>query len=204
MCPEPEELPVVQPVPALPERADAARNRNKVLAAAVRLFAERGAACVSMDDVAAAAGVGKGTVFRRFGDTAGLAAAVLSEQTRRLQDAIIRGPAPLGPGAPPLERLIAFGHEYIETHTAHLDLLRMGERAGARTRAAPYAFWHLHVAMLVREADPELDEEYVADVLLAALSAEVLAHLHDDREMPRERIAAGWAQLVRRLLDSPG
>src|SRR6185312_10778811 len=50
------------------ERADAARNRRKVLAAAEGLFATRGVAAVSMDDVAAAAGVGKGTLYRRFGD----------------------------------------------------------------------------------------------------------------------------------------
>src|SRR5213080_2904657 len=50
------------------ERADAARNRIKVLAAAEQLFSARGVAAVSMDDVAASAGVGKGTLYRRFGD----------------------------------------------------------------------------------------------------------------------------------------
>src|SRR3954454_3811127 len=58
-----------------PERADAARNRRKVLAAAEELFAARGVAAISMDDVAAAAGVGKGTLYRRFGDKSGLASA---------------------------------------------------------------------------------------------------------------------------------
>src|SRR5260370_20081 len=52
------------------ERADAARNRERILCSAARLFSERGADCVSMDDVAEAAGVGKGTVFRRFGSLA--------------------------------------------------------------------------------------------------------------------------------------
>ena len=65
------DLPVLSEDP--PERADAARNRGKVLAAAERLFAERGPSRVSMDAVAAEAGVGKGTLFRRFGDRAGLA-----------------------------------------------------------------------------------------------------------------------------------
>ena len=55
---------------------------DKVLAAAERLFAERGPCSVSMDAVAAAAGVGKGTLFRRFGDRAGLVQAVLSERER--------------------------------------------------------------------------------------------------------------------------
>jgi AcrR family transcriptional regulator len=201
--PQLPELPVVQPVQELPERADALRNRGKVLAAAERLFAERDPGCVTMDAVAAEAGVGKGTLFRRFGDRAGLAQAVLSERARRFQDAIIRGPAPLGPGAPPVDRLVAFGEQYLETHAQHLDLLLVAEWEGARMRSAPYAFWRTHVAMLVREADPELDDEYVADVLLGALAAPMLAYLERDRGLTRERIAAGWAQLVRRLLGSP-
>src|ERR687883_183376 len=96
------------------ERADAARNRRRVLDAAARLFERDGAAHVSMDAVAAAAGVGKGTLFRRFGDRASLARSVLSERERRLQDALIRGPAPVGPGAAPAERLSAFGSAYLE------------------------------------------------------------------------------------------
>src|SRR5262245_47222458 len=71
------------------ERADAARNRARVLAAAAELFGRLGVDSVSMDAVAAEAGVGKGTLFRRFGDKAGLAAALLDERERELQDAII-------------------------------------------------------------------------------------------------------------------
>ncbi|WP_232836421.1 TetR/AcrR family transcriptional regulator [Lentzea terrae] len=58
-------------------RADAARNQAAILAAATDLICERGIEAVSIDDVAAAAGVGKGTVFRRFGDKAGLIQAVV-------------------------------------------------------------------------------------------------------------------------------
>ena len=73
------------------ERADAARNRRKILEAAQTLFAERGVECVSMDDVARAAHVGKGTLYRRFGDRASLAFALLDERERALQEACIRG-----------------------------------------------------------------------------------------------------------------
>ena len=70
-------LPLSSAVPA--ERGDAARNRALLLDAARRLIAERGADAVSMDDVAAAAGVGKGTLFRRFGSRAGLMLVLLDE-----------------------------------------------------------------------------------------------------------------------------
>src|SRR2546430_16496403 len=46
-------------------RADARRNRERVLAAAWRAFAEQGYA-VPLDEIATAAGVGPGTVYRHF------------------------------------------------------------------------------------------------------------------------------------------
>src|SRR3954463_12923529 len=108
----PDALPIAEATPR--ERADAARNRVKVLAAAEELFARHGPECVSMEAIATAAGVGKGTLFRRFGDRAGLARALLDERERRLQDDMIRGAPPLGPGAPPRERLIAFGRAILD------------------------------------------------------------------------------------------
>ncbi|MRT44956.1 helix-turn-helix transcriptional regulator, partial [Xylella fastidiosa subsp. multiplex] len=83
-------------------RADAARNRARLLEAATRLIAEHGVAAVTMEGVAAAAQVGKGTVFRRFGDRTGLLMALLDHSARTLQADFMGGPPPLGPGAPPL------------------------------------------------------------------------------------------------------
>jgi len=67
-------------------RADAARNREKILAAAAELFERDGVEAVTMDAVARAAGVSKGTVFSRFGSRAGLAMALLDEAERELQE----------------------------------------------------------------------------------------------------------------------
>ncbi|WP_207401109.1 TetR/AcrR family transcriptional regulator [Actinomadura roseirufa] len=160
------------------ERADAARNRAKVLAAAAGLFAREGVESVSMDAVAAAAGVGKGTLFRRFGDKAGLAAALLDERERELQDAILSGPAPLGPGradetVSPSTRLRAFADAYLDYALDHLSLVRMSETAspGARYRIGAYRFWHRHLTVLL---DDVPDGEALAHTLLAALGAEHL------------------------------
>src|SRR3954470_11505725 len=124
------------------ERADAARNRAAVLDAAARLFAEHGVGAVSMDEVAAAAGVGKGTLFRRFTDKSGLAVALLDELERDLQHEILAGAPPLGPGATPPERLAAFADAYLDYCEANLDLVRLSETAspGARYRIGSYRF----------------------------------------------------------------
>jgi AcrR family transcriptional regulator len=200
VLPADDALPVVGQAPR--ERADAARNREKVLAAAAQLFAERGVEHVSMDAVANAAGVGKGTLFRRFADRPTLARAVLSSREEQFQDAIIRGPAPLGPGASAIERLVAFGTEYTNFVEQHIDLHCAAElgRAGARYRSPVYALYFTHIAMLVREADPEIDPEYTAAVLMGALTADVLRHLLRDRTMALARVHDGWRTLIERLL----
>jgi AcrR family transcriptional regulator len=192
-----QELPVLQDEPPL--RADAARNRDKVLAAAEKLFAERSADCVTMDAVAAEAGVGKGTLFRGFGDRAGLVLALLQEHETRLQESIIRGPAPLGPGAPPVDRLIAFGERLLQHLAQHGELIAAAEGRLDRYRTGPFMVYHAHVAMLVREAAPEADWEYLTDTLLASLAATHVRYLKR-RGMDDERLAAGWADVVRRLL----
>jgi AcrR family transcriptional regulator len=161
------------------ERADAARNRAAVLNAAAALFRQHGIEAISMDAIAAAAGVGKGTLFRRFGDKAGLAVALLDEQERSLQEAILFGPAPLGPGTPDddpgsRERLRAFVAAYLDYLLAHLPLVRMSETAspGARYRIGAYRFWHQHVSLLLQKRD---DPQADAHTLLAALAGE---HVH--------------------------
>src|ERR1700677_1922051 len=110
------------------ERGDAARNRALLLEAARSLVDKRGADAVTMDDIAAEAGVGKGTVFRRFGSRAGLMMVLLDEDERAMQQAFMFGPPPLGPDAPPLDRLLAFGRDRLWfTHT-HLELLSAANR----------------------------------------------------------------------------
>src|SRR4051812_14916366 len=95
------------------ERADAARNRALLLNTARELMAKEGAARVTMDGLAARAGLGKGTVFRRFGSRAGIFRALLDEEERALQQDVLSGPPPLGPGADPLDRLVAYGRARI-------------------------------------------------------------------------------------------
>lgn len=193
-----QELPVLQDEPPL--RADAARNRDKVLAAAEKLFAEHTADCVTMDAIAAEAGVGKGTLFRGFGDRAGLVMALLQEHETCLQEAIIRGPAPLGPGAPPIERLIAFGERLLDHMAQHGDLIAATDDRLERYRDGPYTVYRAHVNLLVREAAPDADWEYITDTLLASLNANHLRYMRRARGMSEERLAAGWADVVQRLL----
>src|SRR3954471_20309925 len=161
------ELPQIDEPPR--ERADAARNRERILHAAGELVATCGIDGVSMEDVAKAACVGTGTLYRRFGDRAGLAFALLDEQTRDFQNALIAGPPPLGPGVPAAERLEAFGAGYIELLERHSALM-VAAAPSAREAEGPYALFTTHLAILLQEAAPHLDARFTAEALFATLA----------------------------------
>ena len=184
-----------------PERADAARNRRRILEAAERLMAEKGVEGLSVSDVAEAAGVGVGTLYRRFGDRAGLAYALLDERTREFQEAFLYGPPPLGPGAPPVERLRAFLFAYVDELETHGELNLMAETAspGARYRSGGYRAYRAHVSALIHEARPNADAGYLAEVLLAPLAADLYVRQRREQEMSTERIKAGLNEILRCL-----
>jgi AcrR family transcriptional regulator len=186
-----------------PERADARRNRLRVLEAAERLFTEHGVKNVSLDTIAAEAGVGKGTVFRRFGDRAGLAVALLDEREQELQAKILSGPAPLGPGAAPLARVTAFLDAYLELLDRHVALFMDSENAsdGARYRIGSYHLWHRHLSHLIETARPDLDADYTAHALLAPLAADLHNALRT-QGFELDRLKAGLRAVATRLLTS--
>src|SRR5438876_507104 len=138
-----------QPLPvsgqATQERGDAARNRGLLLEAARRLIADRGPDAVTMDDIAGEAGVGKGTLFRRFGSRAGLMIVLLDEDEQVLQQAFLFGPPPLGPAAPPLERLLAYGRARLKFVDEHRSLLRDAARDPQTRYNAPNTLHRTHI-----------------------------------------------------------
>jgi AcrR family transcriptional regulator len=194
-----QDLPVVQPL-AVTERADAARNRQKILCSARRLIAERGLEHVSMDDIATDAGVGKGTLFRRFGDRASLAHALLDATETAFQEQLIRGEPPLGPGAPACERVVAFGEAMIDLCLERRDLLAEVQAGPRWLRTNIYSGYRAHLAYLVAQAAPEQDAEFAADALLAVLRADLVHHMVVDRGLPVERLKDGFRALATSLL----
>lgn len=183
------------------ERADAARNRQAILDAASALFDEHGADCVTVDQIAEAAGVGKGTIYRRFTDRSGLAMALLDQIDRELQHAILRGPPPLGPGAPAGERLEAFVGALADFLEQHGDLMSVAESGtgGVWYRSNVYASYRLHVEVLLREARPDADCVTLADMVLAPLAADLYRHLRGDRGLDPKQIKAAAIEAARRV-----
>jgi AcrR family transcriptional regulator len=151
--------------------------------------------------IAAAAGVGVGTVYRRFGDKASLIAAILGEQERALQDAVLRGPPPLGPGAPPRERLEAFLETICGVLEANMDKIAASEAAagGERYRIGAVRAWRQHLTILLDELGTDLDSGWLADLLLAPLSAALYRHQRRELGLSAEQIARNLTDAARRL-----
>jgi AcrR family transcriptional regulator len=180
------------------ERADAARNRERVLTAAARLFAEAPGGEITMEEIAAAAGVGKGTLYRRYPSVAAIAVALLDEHERELQERLLRGPPPLGQGAPPAERLAAFYRAMVRLLERHGHLALAGETGMRRYETGAYRAWALHVGALLDEAGLARHRGLV-DALLAPLAPDVFAHQRATGLSARQ-IADDLSLLARRTL----
>ncbi|WP_223166321.1 TetR/AcrR family transcriptional regulator [Nonomuraea sp. SYSU D8015] len=179
------------------ERTDAARNRAKILAAAEAIVAAQGVRGLSMAEVAAAAGVGVGTLYRRFGDRSGLAYALIDRREREFQSAFIEGPPPLGPGADPAARARAFLDALTDRTVGQLDLLLMAETAGPFARfGGAYDAYHGHLSMLIAQLRPDADAYCLADALLAPLAAPLLAHRIRECGVEVERVKLALAALL--------
>lgn len=181
------------------ERADAARNRARVLAAAAELFRSReDPRAVTMDDIARAAGVGRATLYRRYPDVGSIAGALLGEDERELQEQLMRGAPPLGPGAPPAERLAAFYAAMVEHLDRHLPLVLAVDAGAARFAVGSYGFWRAHVRSLLVEARVP-DPDASVDVLLAPLAAEVFRYQRASG-VTAAQVADALGLLARRVL----
>jgi len=177
------------------ERADAARNRQRILAAAGRLFASCGPANVTMDDIAKAAGVGRGTLYRRYPDRAAIATALLDSHERELQAKLLAGDPPLGPGAPPVARLAAFYEAMVELLERHAHLVLGAETGRSRFQTGAYGFWRAHMRALLADAEAPVPDA-LTDILLAPLAPEVYLFQRTQRGLSPKQIATALRQLA--------
>jgi AcrR family transcriptional regulator len=191
------------------ERADAARNRQHLLATARDMLAEHGTEKLTMDGLAERAGLGKGTVFRRFGTRAGIFQALLDDDERAFQEQVLSGPPPLGPGATPLDRLVAYGRARTGFLIGHREIARAaldGSQPVPVGPRAPLSQTHIRVLLgQMRLVAADLD--VLAIQLAAALDGPLLLYLSSTQLTEaaaeiEERMCRSWQDLVERIFRS--
>jgi AcrR family transcriptional regulator len=186
-------------------RKDAARNREAVLAAADALFARcESPEDVTMSDIAAAAGVGKGTLFRAFGDRAGLLRALYEARLEPISQAVEAGPPPLGPTTPPQDRVPALLDAALcfKLDNRHLALALEESGSTSPYQAEHYERWHRLLQAVLEQIPGLTDSDFTAHALLAVTRADLVEHLAGHERVPRERMRAQLANFAARVLVS--
>jgi len=196
-------LPVVPFGEPRPRRADAVRNREHLLEVARDMLAEHGTSGITMDGLAERAGLGKGTVFRAFGTKAGIFRALLGADEIVFQSEVMSGQPPLGPGADPVQRLIAYGRARSTFLMDHLDVLRATLEPGGTVPASGVEFTHTHIRMLLVLADLGIDDvDNLSVQLSVALDGPLLLALYNPPAPTARRVGSledSWQTLIERL-----
>jgi AcrR family transcriptional regulator len=168
-----------------------------------------GAGQLTMDGLAERAGLGKGSVFRRFGTRAGIFAALLDDDERDFQEQVLAGPPPIGPGAPPLDRLIAYGRARIDFLIGHREIARAaldGRESVPAGSQTPMSREHIRFLLGEMSLDAA-DLDVLATQLTAALDGPLLLYLSSailTQAAPQvsERLGRGWQDLIQRVCRS--
>jgi AcrR family transcriptional regulator len=158
-----------------------------------------------MDAIAAAAGVGKGTLFRAFGNRDGLLDALFAAKLTPLREAVEEGEAPLGPGAPSRDRIVAFLDALLTFKLENHHLIRAREVASAGLLQTEHYRWMQRLLQnLIEDAAPGAtvadDAGYAAHVLLAALHIDLVEELLATGRSP-QAIRRAQAALARAVID---
>lgn len=190
-----------------PARSDAAANRRMLLKTAEELFAEQGVSDVNMAQIARAAGVGKGTLYRNFANKGALCLALLDTQLREFQDRQLADMRHMtARGEPFLEQLAAFLESLVAFTDIHYPLLCEVQQhsetlEGGRTQR-PHFWQYMTVHGLVRSAAeagelPErFDAAFAAEAILSPLAAQTFRFQREVLGFSTGRIAAGLRRFV--------
>lgn len=192
------------------ERADAAANRVTILQTAEKLFAKHGVPNVNMADIATAAGVGKGTLYRRFANKGELCLALMDTQLRDFQNRMLDTMRQMhADGVPYLDQLDVFLVELVQFNGRHLPLLgevqRQSDLLDQGDLIRPHYWQYMTVRALLdaaqrqNEVPDSLDVDYMAEALLAPLTPSSFRFQQRALGFSLERITAGLCTLIKGL-----
>lgn len=183
------------------------RNHERLIAVAQEMLAEGGTAGITMDGLAERAGLGKGTVFRAFGSRAGIFRDLLGTDELGFQKRVMRGEPPLGPGADPVQRLVAYGRARYAHLMDHLDVMRATLEPGGAAPASGTQFTQIHIRMLLGKADIGVDDlDNLAVQLTLALEGPLLLALSAPPPSTARSVGSfegSWQTLIERVCTRP-
>ena len=188
------------------ERRDAVENRQRLLAEAKKLFAEQGAAATTMHELARAAGVGQGTLYRHFADKGEVCHALIREDLGEFRERVGALIGDRSATASPLGRLELLIREKNLLTESHLPLFAVMAEESAKPGKkgpfrGPFHMWlREQITLLLEEATAlgetgDLDIAFTADALLAAVAPHLYSYQRQELGYTRERINAAMQRL---------
>jgi AcrR family transcriptional regulator len=182
-----------------PIRADAARNRRRLLKTAQRLFTRRSIAEVTMSSIAREAGVGKGTLYRHFDDKADLCHALLDEDMRAFQQRTLDHMRTCQDAYVCLRWFLQETAEYVIDHS---ELLREVANQGGieMLRHPAHLWWRQTIHGLLVQLNPPGDVDYMADMLYVLLDVQTIRFQRRAQGYNLQRIVDGLHMVLSRLL----
>lgn len=196
--------------PTRTERRDAAENRARILHVARKLFDEHGVAAVNMANIAEAAEVGKGTLYRRYANKGELCYALMDDHLAEFQDEMLAQMQQMTrEGIPKLQQLSVFLEALVFFTEAHVPLLcevaQIRLQAGEQNLQLPHFWQYMTIHGLLQAADAGgefrtgVDMALLPDVLLSPLSADFYRFLRQVKGHSPEQIASGLQNIVEGL-----
>ena len=165
---------------------------------AQRLFAERGVDSVIMSEIADAAGVGKGTLYRHFPNgKAELCRALIDEDQRDLQE---RTFARLRQNGEPLPDLEWFLREVIAFVVRNQTLVFAEAAIGMLLGHPAHAWWRQTIRGLLARLKPDVDLDYTTDMIFVMLDPRTIHYQLTGRGYTPERIANGLIDILNRVI----
>ncbi len=181
-------------------RADAQRNRRRLLETAQGLFASGQFEAATMSDIAQLAGVGKGTLYRHFSDKSDICHALLDEAMRDFQGRTLMR---LQAADSPLDKLLWFLGEVVQYVDRHILLLSEAAGQGRQAqmlRHPAHIWWRQTIIGLLDQMAYQGDTEYAADMLYIMLDVQTLHFQRGLRGYTLERIIAALRQVAAQLV----
>jgi AcrR family transcriptional regulator len=179
------------------ERKDAAEHRRLILQKAQTLFTEHGVDGVTMHQIAKSAGIGQGTLYRRYAHKGELCLDLMQENSQRLCDEI-KSYVEYNKALPINERLamiIQICLDFVDKHSSWLASIQAPTCEGRKSlmyQSAVYQTLHSVFQELLSDTtslnDSRKDPAFVADMILASMTPELFLFMQRDRGYSKEEI----------------
>lgn len=204
------------------ERRDAAEHRQRILEVAAHLFAEHGVDAVSMHQIAMTAGIGQGTLYRRYAHKGELCIDLMRERNEQFMEevAALCKPTPESPTLERLDNVLAHCVAFLEEQGALLAPVAFTDRRNAMCdehddprRLSPYnvpiylwlhgLFSELFAEAVERGELALLDIPFTSDALLSTLNPLFYLFQRQERGLTPERILQGLRHIYIDGLKTP-